>query len=55
MLGVLQATSADVLQSPWYLYRYSNFGIATGFFANSNHMASLLVVSIPFVGRGLRM
>lgn len=49
MLGVLQATSPDVLQSPWYLYRYSNFGIATGFFANSNHMASLLVVSIPFV------
>jgi O-antigen ligase len=35
--------------SPWYLYRQSSFGAATGFFANSNHMATLLLVSIAFL------
>jgi O-antigen ligase len=35
--------------SPWYLYQQSNFGVATGFFANSNHMAGLLLVSVPFI------
>lgn len=49
LLGILQINSANPEQSPWYLYRISNFGVATGFFANSNHMASLLVVTIPFV------
>jgi len=49
MLGALQTSSPDAIHSRWYLYPYSNFGFATGFFANSNHMASLLVVSIPFV------
>ena len=49
LLGILQVTSANPLASPWYLYRQSNFGVATGFFANSNHMASLLLVSIPFI------
>ena len=49
MLGILQVSSPIPDQSPWYLYRISNFGVATGFFANSNHMAILLVVSIPFV------
>lgn len=47
-LGVLQTGSADALNSPWYPYPVSNFGFATGFFANSNHMASLLLVAIPF-------
>jgi len=49
LLGILQVTSANPLASPWYLYRQSNFGVATGFFANSNHMASLLLVCIPFI------
>ena len=49
LLGILQVTSANPPASPWYLYRQSNFGVATGFFANSNHMASLLLVSIPFI------
>jgi len=49
LLGILQVTSSNPLASPWYLYRQSNFGVATGFFANSNHMASLLLVSIPFL------
>jgi len=46
MLGMLQVTSPD---QSWYLYRYSAFGAATGFFANSNHMATLLLVSLPFL------
>ena len=49
LLGLLQVSSGNPAASPWYLYRISNFGFATGFFANSNHMASLLLVSLPFV------
>ena len=49
LLGILQVASANPAASPWYFYRLSNFGVATGFFANSNHMASLLLVSIPFI------
>jgi O-antigen ligase len=49
LLGVLQVTSGDPVHSPWYPYRESNFGLATGFFANSNHMASLLLVTVPFI------
>lgn len=49
MLGALQVSSADPMTSPWYLYRQSNFGVATGFFANGNHMAALLLATIPFI------
>jgi hypothetical protein len=49
LLGALQVTSGDPLNSPWYLYERSNFGVATGFFANANHMADLLVVCLPFL------
>jgi O-antigen ligase len=49
LLGILQVSSPIPEASPWYLYRVSNFGVATGFFANSNHMATLLLVMIPFV------
>lgn len=49
LLGILQVSSPIPQQSPWYLYRVSNFGVATGFFANSNHMADLLLVTIPFI------
>jgi O-antigen ligase len=49
LLGALQVTSGDPLHSPWYLYERSNFGVATGFFANANHMANLLVVCLPFL------
>lgn len=48
VLGALQvAGTAD--QSPWYLYSETNLGTAVGFFANVNHMASLLVITIPFL------
>lgn len=49
LLGLLQVSSGNPMASPWYLYRFSNFGFATGFFANSNHMASLLLVALPFL------
>lgn len=49
LLGILQVSSADPENSAWYLYRHSNFGVATGFFANANHMASLLLTAIPFI------
>jgi|tagenome__1003787_1003787.scaffolds.fasta_scaffold20983230_4 O-antigen ligase len=50
LLGALQVASADYAASPWYLYPQSNFGVATGFFANANHMAILLVITLPFLG-----
>ena len=48
-LGALQVASSDGAASRWYFYPISNFGVATGFFANSNHMATLLLIAIPFV------
>ena len=48
LLGALQVVSADA-GSRWYLYGHTNRGLAVGFFANANHMATLLVISIPFI------
>jgi O-antigen ligase len=48
-LGALQvASSADTL-SPWYLFEDTSNGRAVGFFANADHMATLLVMTIPFL------
>jgi O-antigen ligase len=45
-LGALQVASAG--QAGWtYLYEITNTG-AVGFFANRNHMATLLLAAIPF-------
>jgi len=49
LLGALQVSSPDPLTSHWYLYEDTNFGVATGFFANANHMADLLVITMPFL------
>jgi O-antigen ligase len=49
LLGVLQFSSGDKMSSPWYPYPQSSFGVATGFFANGNHMAILLVITLPFL------
>ena len=49
LLGSLQVGSFGPTDSPWYLYSDTNTGVATGFFANSNHMATLLVISVPFL------
>lgn len=48
MLGALQVASAGPT-SPWYWYPITNRGLAVGFFANANHMADLLVITLPFV------
>jgi O-antigen ligase len=47
LIGVLQVGGGD--HSPWYLYPETNIGFAVGFFANANHFADLLVISLPFV------
>jgi len=49
LLGGLQVSSANPDLSFWYLYPDTNRGVATGFFANANHMADLLVLTIPFL------
>jgi O-antigen ligase len=50
LLGALQVASSANPASAWYLYPQSNFGVAVGFFANANHMAILLVITLPFLG-----
>lgn len=50
LLGVLQvAVGGNIASSHWYLYPAASYGLATGFFANANHMASLLVCTLPFL------
>ncbi|QAY77052.1 O-antigen ligase [Sphingosinicella sp. BN140058] len=46
-LGALQLSGGET--SRLYLYRIANRNAATGFFANTNNMAELMVVAIPFV------
>jgi O-antigen ligase len=51
-LGALQVASfrpetAD--QARWYVYADTNFGKGVGFFANADHMATLLIITIPFL------
>jgi O-antigen ligase len=49
LLGALQVSSPDPMTSSWYLFSDTNHGVATGFFANANHMAILLVITLPFL------
>lgn len=49
LIGALQVASAGAVRSPWYLYEETNVGTAVGFFANANHMATLLVITLPFL------
>ncbi|HZG09341.1 MAG TPA: O-antigen ligase family protein [Allosphingosinicella sp.] len=46
-VGALQLAGGE--NSSLYFYRITNRGSAVGFFANSNNMAELLVVAIPFL------
>jgi hypothetical protein len=48
-LGAVQVASSGSGLSPWYLYAQTNVGRGVGFFANANHMAILLVITIPFL------
>ena len=47
MVGALQVVGGQ--DSPWYFYSVTNRGATTGFFANANHMATLLVCALPFL------
>lgn len=49
LIGALQVGTTNSGQSSWYLYEETNIGSAVGFFANANHMATLLVVTLPFL------
>jgi O-antigen ligase len=49
VLGALQIASPVGATTPWYIYPITNEGVAVGFFANANHMAILLVSTIPFL------
>jgi O-antigen ligase len=44
-LGAIQRSGNQTA----YLYDITNYGMATGFFSNGNHMATLLMVTMPFV------
>jgi O-antigen ligase len=46
-VGALQIVGG--LQSAWYFYEITNYGTTTGFFANANHLATLMVATIPFL------
>jgi O-antigen ligase len=46
-LGAVQSIGESKPEAWWYLYDITNTG-AVGFFANSNHMGTLLLVTIPF-------
>jgi O-antigen ligase len=46
VLGVLQVTSGD---QSWYFYKITNLGVAVGGFANGNHFATLLLVTMPVI------
>jgi hypothetical protein len=46
-LGALQIAGGP--SSPWYFYEITNFNTSVGFFANANHLATLMVVTIPFI------
>lgn len=47
LIGALQVAGGEM--SPWYFYEISNRGVMTGFFSNANHMATFLVITIPFL------
>lgn len=46
-IGALQKVGGD--DSPWYFYEITNYGSTTGFFSNANHLATLMVATIPFL------
>ena len=50
ILGTLQMSeTGNIAESHWYIYEQTNYGFATGFFANANHMADLLACTLPFL------
>lgn len=47
ILAVLQAVGG--VDSPLYFHSITNRGLGVGFFANANHLATLLVICVPLV------
>jgi O-antigen ligase len=47
LLGLFQRMQGP--DSPYYIYEVTNLGGVVGFFANRNHLATLLLTSLPFV------
>ncbi len=45
-LGAVQMLSG----ASAYLYEKTNYGVGTGFFSNPNHLATLILTCIPFMG-----
>lgn len=45
-LGAVQVLSGPSA----YLYAKTNYGVGTGFFSNPNHLATLILTCIPFLG-----
>jgi len=43
-IGAIQRAGNDAA----YFYIITNYGMATGFFSNANHMATLLMITMPF-------
>lgn len=46
-IGALQVSGGE--DSPYYFYDITNVGASVGFFSNANHLATLLVCTIPFL------
>ena len=46
-IGALQLAGGT--GSDWYFYSITNYGATVGFFANANHLATLLVATIPLL------
>jgi len=51
IVGILQILQGA--QSPLYFYSITNHGTSTGFFANSNHLATLLLVAMILAVSGV--
>ncbi len=47
LIGLIQLVNGD--SSPLYFYTNTNRGQPVGFFANSNHLATLVLTAIPFL------
>ncbi|WP_019517881.1 O-antigen ligase family protein [Sphingomonas sp. Mn802worker] len=50
-LASIALGAVQVLSGPSaYLYEKTNYGVGTGFFSNPNHLATLILTCIPFLG-----
>lgn len=49
LLGFVQVTIGKSGDASWYIYAETNVGSAVGFFANRNHMGTLLLIAVAFI------